>query len=137
MNAVTDIHGTRPTYLHFMVERLGANYVVVNRRTAQPKFDRRGFLQKQVTHGEYKAAERDYRAVYGDPYDDVRAEMYRALKAADEVFITSTAGGIMPVTRIDGAPVADGKVGAITGRLMAHYWEKHDDPAWSSAVRYP
>ncbi|SDA85783.1 D-amino acid aminotransferase [Mesorhizobium qingshengii] len=60
-----------------------------------------------------------------------------ALKAADEVFITSTAGGIMPVTRIDGTPVADGKVGAITSRLMARYWEKHDDPAWSNPVRYP
>lgn len=60
-----------------------------------------------------------------------------ALKAADEVFITSTAGGIMPVTEIDGAAIADGKVGPITGRLMALYWQKHDDPAWSSQVKYP
>lgn len=59
-----------------------------------------------------------------------------ALKSADEVFITSTAGGIIPVTMIDGAPVADGKVGAITERLMRLYWQKHEDPAWSSAVRY-
>ena len=60
-----------------------------------------------------------------------------ALRAADEVFITSTAGGIMPVTMIDGAAVADGKVGAITSRLMALYWQKHDHPAWSSQVNYP
>ncbi|MER8371967.1 D-amino acid aminotransferase [Mesorhizobium sp. M1406] len=60
-----------------------------------------------------------------------------ALRDADEVFITSTAGGIMPVTEIDGARVADGKIGAITTRLMALYWEKHDDPAWSSQVNYP
>ncbi|TPM38290.1 D-amino acid aminotransferase [Mesorhizobium sp. B2-3-4] len=60
-----------------------------------------------------------------------------SLKAADEVFITSTAGGIMPVTRIDGAGVADGKVGPVTSRLMALYWQKHDDPAWSSRVNYP
>ncbi|TIW70320.1 MAG: branched-chain amino acid transferase, partial [Mesorhizobium sp.] len=60
-----------------------------------------------------------------------------ALKGADEVFITSTAGGIMPVTTIDGAPVAGGKVGPITERLMALYWKRHEDPAWSSAVRYP
>lgn len=59
-----------------------------------------------------------------------------ALRMADEVFITSTAGGIMPVTVIDGAPVANGKVGPITSRLMALYWEKHDDPAWSIPVRY-
>ncbi|MER9597581.1 MULTISPECIES: aminotransferase class IV [unclassified Mesorhizobium] len=60
-----------------------------------------------------------------------------ALKAADEVFITSTAGGIMPVTTIDGAPVANGKVGAITSRLTALYWQKHEEPAWSTPVRYP
>ncbi|BCG87452.1 branched-chain amino acid transferase [Mesorhizobium sp. 113-3-9] len=60
-----------------------------------------------------------------------------ALKAADEVFITSTAGGIMPVTRIDGAAIADGKVGPVTSRLMALYWRKHDHPAWSSPVKYP
>ena len=59
-----------------------------------------------------------------------------ALKAADEVFITSTAGGIMPVTVIDGISVADGQVGAITSRLMALYWQRHEDPAWSSLVSY-
>ncbi|RVD08635.1 MULTISPECIES: D-amino acid aminotransferase [unclassified Mesorhizobium] len=60
-----------------------------------------------------------------------------ALREADEVFITSTAGGIMPVTEIDGAAIANGKVGPITSRLMALYWEKHEDPAWSSQVNYP
>ena len=42
----------------------------------------------------------------------------------------------MPVTVIDGMPIDDGKVGPVTGRLMALYWQKHDDPAWSSPVRY-
>ena len=59
-----------------------------------------------------------------------------ALRSADEVFITSTAGGIMPVTEIDGTAIADGKIGPVTSRLMALYWEKHDDPAWSSLVFY-
>lgn len=59
------------------------------------------------------------------------------LSAADEVFITSTAGGIMAVTRIDGRPVADGAIGPITRRLTDLYWKKHDDPAWSLAVPYP
>ncbi|WP_204514069.1 aminotransferase class IV [Bradyrhizobium canariense] len=59
------------------------------------------------------------------------------LKSADEVFITSTAGGIMPVTRIDGAPVGDGQVGSMTRHLMDLYWRKHDDVAWSTPVVYP
>ncbi len=56
------------------------------------------------------------------------------LKGADEVFITSTAGGIMPVTRIDGAPVADGNPGPLTGRLDGLYWSKPEDPAWTTPV---
>lgn len=56
------------------------------------------------------------------------------LKAADEVFIASTAGGIMPVTKIDAASIGDGKVGAITRELTSLYWKKHADPSWSTLV---
>ena len=35
---------------------------------------------------------------------------------------------------IDGSPVADGKVGEMTQRLNELYWDKHDDPDWSTAV---
>ncbi|MCT7374590.1 aminotransferase class IV [Chelativorans salis] len=61
----------------------------------------------------------------------------RALRGADEVFVTSTAGGIMPVTRIDRAPVADGRVGPVTKRLSSLYWEMHSADEWSTPVRYP
>ena len=60
-----------------------------------------------------------------------------ALRAADEVFVTSTAGGIMPVSRLDGLPVGNGRVGPITRRLTEAYWHKHADPLWSSPVAYP
>lgn len=56
------------------------------------------------------------------------------LRAADEVFISSTAGGIMPVTKIDGAPVGDGKPGPTTARLAQLYWAKHRDPDWTTPV---
>lgn len=66
------------------------------------------------------------------------ADISRAeIKAADEVFITSTAGGIMPVSRIDDTAIANGHVGSVTRRLMDLYWHKHDEPAWSTAVIYP
>ncbi len=57
-----------------------------------------------------------------------------AVHAADEIFITSTAGGIMPVTRVDDAPIGDGRPGPVTGRLLDLYWRKHADPAWTTAV---
>ena len=59
-----------------------------------------------------------------------------ALRGADEIFVTSTAGGIMPVTRVDDEPIGDGEPGPMTGRLTALYWAKHDDPAWVTPVDY-
>ena len=56
------------------------------------------------------------------------------LRGAEEAFATSTAGGIMPVTRIDGRTLGDGKPGPITRRLIDLYWEKHTDPAWTTPV---
>jgi len=56
------------------------------------------------------------------------------LRSSDEVFITSTAGGIMPVTRIDGVPLGDGEPGPVTGRVHDLYWAKHADPAWTTLV---
>jgi branched-chain amino acid aminotransferase len=58
------------------------------------------------------------------------------LQEADEVFITSTAGGIMPVRSIDGRPVGDGAPGPVTVRLKDMYWKLHDDPAYMTPVRY-
>ncbi|MHC4399968.1 MAG: aminotransferase class IV [Planctomycetota bacterium] len=45
--------------------------------------------------------------------------------SADEVFLTSTPFCLVPVTRLNGRPIADGSVGEVFGRLMA---------AWSKAV---
>ena len=55
--------------------------------------------------------------------------------SADEMFATSTAGGIMPITRVNNSSVADGKMGQITKRLIDVYWQKHIDPMWSLGVR--
>ncbi len=45
----------------------------------------------------------------------------KQLRAADEVFLTSSVRGAVPVTTIDGAPVNDGRVGPLTERLIEHY----------------
>ena len=57
-------------------------------------------------------------------------------RAADEMFITSTAGGVMPVTRISGQAVGDGRPGKLTAKLNQAYWALHDDPEYSVAVDY-
>lgn len=44
------------------------------------------------------------------------------LYAADEVFLTSTAGGIMPLVEIDGRPIGDGKPGPLSQRVHGLYW---------------
>ena len=59
-----------------------------------------------------------------------------ALKEAAEVFITSTAGGVMPVTRIDGRPIGAGIPGKVTTLIQTRYWEAHDEERWTSAVDY-
>ena len=49
-----------------------------------------------------------------------------ALRTADEAFICSTAGGIMPVTIVDGKALGNGKPGPISWRLRELYWEKRE-----------
>ena len=48
------------------------------------------------------------------------------LSNADEVFASTTAGGIMPVTRISNQPVANGQVGPVTRQLQTRYWENRE-----------
>lgn len=73
----------------------------------------------------------------GEDLQVKQAQLPAALaSAADEAFITSTAGGVMPVTRIGGEQVGDGKPGALTTRLNNAYWALHDDPEFNIEVDY-
>jgi branched-chain amino acid aminotransferase len=58
------------------------------------------------------------------------------LRRAAEVLVTSTAGGIMPVTLVDGEPVGTGAPGPLTRQLHERYWASHQDPQYSTPVRY-
>ncbi len=46
------------------------------------------------------------------------------LREADEVFLTSTAGGVMAATRVDDRILSNGAPGPITVRLRDLYWKK-------------
>lgn len=54
---------------------------------------------------------------------------YEALLAADEVFTTTTAGGITPVIQIDGKALGDGTPGPLTRRIRDRYWALMDEPS--------
>jgi branched-chain amino acid aminotransferase len=74
-------------------------------------------------------------AEHGTPVETrpIPAEL---LRRADEVFLSSTAGGIISVTTIDGRAVGEGEPGPITLRLREAYWNLHHDLRFSMPVRY-
>ncbi|CAM1508628.1 Fc.00g054760.m01.CDS01 [Cosmosporella sp. VM-42] len=55
---------------------------------------------------------------------------------ADEIFMSTTAGGIMPITELDGQPVNGGKLGPITKKIWDGYWAIHYDDSYSFQVKY-
>ncbi|MDX2205266.1 MAG: aminotransferase class IV [Hyphomicrobiaceae bacterium] len=67
---------------------------------------------------------------------DVRSLPAAELRQAEEIFLTSTAGGIMPVTMLDGAIVGSGAPGRVTQALHDLYWRRHDEGWKSTPVDY-
>jgi len=70
-------------------------------------------------------------------YDVIQDELSpEAACSADELFATSTAGGIMAITKIDCQKVSTGKVGPITLELQDRYWALHNDPRYAYEIQY-
>ena len=61
----------------------------------------------------------------GVPYELRRVEP-EELDTADEVFAATTAGGVMPVIRIDSNSVGNGTPGPITRLLQEQYWSRRE-----------
>jgi len=57
------------------------------------------------------------------------------VRGADEVFLTSSGGGVLPIAKIDGRPLASFP-GPVTRRLQGAYWALHDEPAYRDPVDY-
>ena len=58
------------------------------------------------------------------------------MRGADEIFMATTAGGITPVTELDGKPVGDGGAGPLTERLRDMYWAWHGKPELRTEIDY-
>jgi len=55
---------------------------------------------------------------------EIRAVRPDELRDADEVFIATTAGGIMPVSRVDGRILGNDRPGPLTMRLHDLFWSR-------------
>lgn len=49
---------------------------------------------------------------------------FERVRAADEVFLTTTVGGILPVTNVDGHILGNGRAGPITWALRETFWRR-------------
>jgi branched-chain amino acid aminotransferase len=55
---------------------------------------------------------------------------------ADEAFLTSTTPCVLPITRIDGRPIGDGRPGPVVGRLQKGWAERHGMDFVALALRH-
>jgi branched-chain amino acid aminotransferase len=56
------------------------------------------------------------------------------LYTAEEVFFSSTAGGVMPVVGIDGRPIGEGKPGPVTLRIKEAYWKWREEGVYGTPI---
>jgi len=56
--------------------------------------------------------------------------------SADEIFISTSAGGVLGVSQVNGIPIGSGDLGETTKRFMTEYWKRRTSEEWSCAVKY-
>ncbi len=58
------------------------------------------------------------------------------LKEADEIFLATTAGGIMPASRIDGRIMGNDRPGPISSKLRETFWKKRAEGWHATPIQY-
>ena len=67
---------------------------------------------------------------------ELRSVPAAELRAADEVFMSTSGGGVLPVTKVDAQAIGNGEPGPVTRRLVESYWAWHADPALRLEIDY-
>jgi branched-chain amino acid aminotransferase len=67
---------------------------------------------------------------------EVRPVPVEELRHADEVFISTTAGGVVPVTRVDGRIFGNDREGPVTARLRETYWARRKAGWLAAPIHY-
>ena len=66
----------------------------------------------------------------------VRAVSVEETRQADEIFLTTTAGGVMPAARIDGRIMGNDRPGPISSRVRETFWSKRAEGWHGTPVDY-
>jgi branched-subunit amino acid aminotransferase/4-amino-4-deoxychorismate lyase len=106
-----DLHGN-------VTETNSGNFLIVERGTIVSP------TTVNTLPGVSRAMVRELAGKLGVPFVERDLQVYSAMNA-DEAFLTSTPYCLMPVTKMNGVPIGDGKPGAMARRLLA---------AWSAEV---
>ncbi|NIA72267.1 branched-chain amino acid aminotransferase [Pelagibius litoralis] len=114
-----DIHGR-------VCEAPGYNVFVASRGTLLTP-------QHDILEGITRASVMEIAAQQAVPLRICDVELYDAY-AAEEVFLTSTAGGLVPVVEVDGRVIGEGRPGPLFARFSKAYQEMIASPDWGTAV---
>jgi branched-chain amino acid aminotransferase len=68
--------------------------------------------------------------------NEVRPLTADELLEADEVFTSTTAGGVMPCSRVDGRIKGNDRPGPISARLKETYWQRHGEGWDTTPIDY-
>ncbi len=68
---------------------------------------------------------------------EVRRLSKLELLTADEVFLSTTAGGILPLAKVNQTIYSNGKPGPLTERISNTYWEWVNRPKYRTVIPYP
>ncbi len=116
------------------LKRQGAHYLLYHNGREVLESDRSNFLvltrdgalatpQHGVLAGITRAKTLDMARQLGMVVEEREVELSEIAQAR-EAYLTSSTKGVLPVTRIDGRPVGDGRIGPV-GRALAEAWKTH------------
>ena len=64
-------------------------------------------------------------------------DLETATAVADEVFLSTTGGGVVPVTKVDGRIFSNGAPGPVVSQLRETYHDWRMQPRFREEVAYP
>jgi branched-chain amino acid aminotransferase len=67
---------------------------------------------------------------------EVRPLPVAELQECDEVFLATTAGGVMPASRLDGRIMGNDRPGPVSAKLRARFWERRAEGWHATKVDY-